>query len=98
MTTTEIDRGPSLLAAILAEPEADNLRLIYADWLDDHEQESRAEFIRVQIELANPAWATHDGQSPQECNTCLEVNRRMRRCEKILSVYQPGAKHTNRYN
>jgi uncharacterized protein (TIGR02996 family) len=40
------------LEAILADPEDDALRLIYADWLDEHGDPERAEFIRVQIELA----------------------------------------------
>src|SRR5262245_12883262 len=41
-----------LLAAILAEPDDDVPRLVYADWLDEHGDEARAEFIRVQVELA----------------------------------------------
>jgi uncharacterized protein (TIGR02996 family) len=51
MTTAAID-GAGLLQAILAEPGDDSLRLIYADWLDDEGQHERAEFIRVQVELA----------------------------------------------
>jgi uncharacterized protein (TIGR02996 family) len=42
----------ALLAAIRAAPEDDAPRLIYADWLDEHGQPERAEFIRVQCELA----------------------------------------------
>jgi uncharacterized protein (TIGR02996 family) len=41
-----------LLQAILAEPEDDSVRLVYADWLDEHGDQDRAEFIRVQCELA----------------------------------------------
>lgn len=47
--------GEALLQAILAEPEEDAPRLIYADWLEEHGgpvEQDRAEFIRVQIELA----------------------------------------------
>src|SRR5262245_16313050 len=40
------------LQAILAAPEEDAPRLIYADWLEDHGDPDRAAFIRVQIELA----------------------------------------------
>ena len=40
------------LGAILAEPGEDLHRQVYADWLDDHGQESRAEFIRAQCALA----------------------------------------------
>ena len=41
-----------LLAQILAEPERDDLRLIFADWLEENDQAERAEFIRVQLEIA----------------------------------------------
>jgi uncharacterized protein (TIGR02996 family) len=39
------------LRAILAEPDEDAPRLVYADWLDEH-GDPRGEFIRVQIESA----------------------------------------------
>jgi uncharacterized protein (TIGR02996 family) len=42
----------ALLAAIAAQPEEDTPRLAYADWLDEHGDHIRAEFIRVQIEIA----------------------------------------------
>lgn len=42
----------ALLAAIRAAPDDDAPRLIYADWLEEHGQPERAEFIRVQCELA----------------------------------------------
>lgn len=42
----------ALLAAILAQPDDDTVRLAYADWLDEHGQDARAEFIRVQVELS----------------------------------------------
>jgi uncharacterized protein (TIGR02996 family) len=41
------------LQAIIANPDDDTPRLIYADWLDDHGDSARAEFIRMQIELAH---------------------------------------------
>ncbi|MBN9121099.1 MAG: TIGR02996 domain-containing protein [Planctomycetes bacterium] len=43
------------LRALLAEPDDDTLRLAMADWLDENEQPERAEFVRVQIELARGA-------------------------------------------
>ncbi len=50
--------GDALLRAILANPDDDTPRLVYADWLDENDQPARAEFIRVQIELArNPSLA-----------------------------------------
>lgn len=42
----------SPLPAVLANPHDVAPRLIYADWLEEHGQQERAEFIRVQIELA----------------------------------------------
>jgi uncharacterized protein (TIGR02996 family) len=49
------DTGEAILQAVLAEPEDDTPRLVYADWLDENggpEGQARAEFIRAQIELA----------------------------------------------
>jgi uncharacterized protein (TIGR02996 family) len=40
------------LSDIRANHDDDGVRLIYADWLDEHGQPQRAEFIRVQVELA----------------------------------------------
>ncbi len=48
-----------LLQDILDRPEDDVPRLVYADWLDEHGDEARAEFIRVQCELGRlkgPDW------------------------------------------
>jgi len=42
----------AFLRAILADPDDDAPRLIYADWLDEHGDADRAEFIRVQVELS----------------------------------------------
>jgi uncharacterized protein (TIGR02996 family) len=38
---------PGLIQAILDAPDDDGPRLIYADWLDDHGEALRAEFIRL---------------------------------------------------
>ncbi len=48
----------ALLAAIVADPDDDTARLVYADFLQEHGDESqvaRAQFIRAQVELARPA-------------------------------------------
>lgn len=44
--------GDALFRAICEEPWEDTPRLIYADWLEEHDDALRAEFIRVQVELA----------------------------------------------
>jgi uncharacterized protein (TIGR02996 family) len=42
----------TLLEAIRTDPGDDGVRLAYSDWLEEHGFPERAEFIRVQIELA----------------------------------------------
>ena len=42
-----------LLAAIIADPANDDLRMVYADLLDDRGEGERAEFIRLQIKLVD---------------------------------------------
>lgn len=42
----------AFLARICADPDDDGPRLVFADWLDEHDQADRAEFIRVQCALA----------------------------------------------
>jgi uncharacterized protein (TIGR02996 family) len=50
-------RARGFLEAIIAEPDDDTPRLICADWLEEHGDVARAEFIRVQIERARlPEW------------------------------------------
>ncbi len=60
----------ALLKAILANPDDDAPRLIYADWLDENGQEERAELIRVQIALA-----VADGCPVDDSDYCKKFNR-----------------------
>lgn len=50
MTSADCERA-GLLAAVLDDPGDDAPRLIMADWLEDHGEPERAEFIRVQCEV-----------------------------------------------
>lgn len=60
--TTEYD----LLSAVCRDPADDVLRLAYADWLEEEGGDPvRAEFIRVQLELAAPRW-------PECSERCVE--------------------------
>jgi uncharacterized protein (TIGR02996 family) len=70
MGAVATDTGEGLLAAIRAEPDDDALRLIYADYLLDHGDPERAEFISVQIELARMDEAG-EGQWPEDGHTCI---------------------------
>lgn len=59
MTTAD-----ALIRAVLAAPEDDTPRLVFADWLDDHDQPERAEFIRLQVKVVRlPKWVG-------ECKVC----------------------------
>jgi uncharacterized protein (TIGR02996 family) len=42
----------AFLQEIILHPDDDTPRLVYADWLDEHGDPDRAEFIRIQCELA----------------------------------------------
>jgi uncharacterized protein (TIGR02996 family) len=44
----------ALLAAVLDDPDNNDLRLVLADWLEEHDEADRAELIRVQMELSRP--------------------------------------------
>jgi uncharacterized protein (TIGR02996 family) len=67
----------ALLAAILAHPDEDTPRLAYADWLSEHAEDepdrARAEFIRLQIELAR---GISDARRRKAVETrCAELER-----------------------
>jgi uncharacterized protein (TIGR02996 family) len=55
----------AFLQAIVAEPDDDVHRLAYADWLDDHGEPDRAEFIRLQCRMAP---LSEDDEVYWECN------------------------------
>jgi uncharacterized protein (TIGR02996 family) len=42
----------AFIRAILEDPADDAPRLVYADWLDEHGQSERAEFVRIQCDQA----------------------------------------------
>lgn len=57
----------ALLDDIIARPDDDTPRLVYADWLSENGQEERAEFIRVQVASGEPAAIAGDvWMSPTE--------------------------------
>ncbi len=61
---------PSLLAAVIAEPDDDFPRLVLADWLEEAGQADRAEFIRVQCRIAEMDETGEGEIDPQEGHTC----------------------------
>jgi uncharacterized protein (TIGR02996 family) len=53
--------NPAFIESIRQNPDDDTVRLAYADWLEEHEQGERAEFIRSQIEDWSIARLAKDG-------------------------------------
>jgi uncharacterized protein (TIGR02996 family) len=74
----------AFLQAITSAPADDVSRLVYADWLDDHDDPRRAEFIRLQCRLA----------TMDECDP--ELPDLLDREWELLAVYrkrwEPGEK------
>lgn len=57
---------PGFLADIIDHPDDDVPRLIYADWLEEQGEEVRAEFIRVQCELAKTPLTISVAERPDQ--------------------------------
>lgn len=47
-------KDKEFVASIVADPDDDTIRLVYADWLEEQGRQDRADFIRAQIELSTP--------------------------------------------
>ncbi len=84
---------PAILARILEEPDNDTHRLIAADWLDENGEGERAEFVRVQVELANGQQKCNCVErlpSTVGCSECKRFARLRRRERKLLpAAYFP---------
>jgi uncharacterized protein (TIGR02996 family) len=82
MDSTEL----ALLAGVCAEPADDTARLVLADRLDETGDGERAEFIRLQIELANTPSKGH-GKGPYHIS-----GLRARESKLLRGTHGPGAK------
>jgi uncharacterized protein (TIGR02996 family) len=76
-----MSESDSLFQAILANPDDDAPRLVYADWLDEHGRPERAEFIRVQCAMA---------RLPAQTARWLPLNDRAQRLEREWRVKWTG--------
>src|SRR4029077_6996366 len=59
-----MDDAPASLRLILADPDADGPRLVYADWLDEHGGARRAGVIRRQCAFRAPPDDAHSPPPP----------------------------------
>jgi uncharacterized protein (TIGR02996 family) len=90
VTEAPTTTGAALRAAILASPEDDAPRLVYADWLDENGEPERAEFVRVQCELTAMSWVPHHnptiagpgGKQPTDPERYGYLRQRERELEK----------------
>lgn len=65
MATTDQAVYEQAMQDIIENPADDSVRMIYADWLEEHGQAERGEFIRVQCDLAK--WKGKDEDHCPEC-------------------------------
>jgi uncharacterized protein (TIGR02996 family) len=77
--------NPELLAAIIAHPDEDTPRLMYADWLQENGDPERAEFIRLHIE-----WDRRPPNAPPD-------EGRKRRLIAALEAFEPVEQWTARH-
>ncbi len=66
----------ALVAAILNAPDDNTPRLVYADYLQENEQEARAEFIRASIE--HDKWFDPHEQAPRAVEERKTLNQLLR--------------------
>jgi uncharacterized protein (TIGR02996 family) len=75
------DMRKAFLADIIENIDDDTPRLVFADWLEDHGDEARAEFIRLQCRLAAEqvgwvrpwrSWDRNDSLTPRELELIAE--------------------------
>ncbi len=74
-----------MLAAVLASPDDDTPRLLYADWLDDHDEAPHAEFIRTQCALAKM-----EKKAPSSFKNSEEAHNLRRRERDLLRKHGNG--------
>jgi uncharacterized protein (TIGR02996 family) len=60
------EEGRAFLREVCDHPDDDAPRLVFADWLDDHGDHARAEFIRLQCTLAADEWKLQAAERARE--------------------------------
>ncbi len=85
MNATQAAERAGLIDDVLAHPGDDAPRLVFADWCEDNGEPERAEFVRLQLEMAARA---ADGRRARECSwggtCCCRSHKLERREAQIL--------------
>jgi uncharacterized protein (TIGR02996 family) len=80
------------LADVLAHPDLDWPRLVYADWLEEHGEGARAEFIRVQCEAHQlqhgPGKHADHPEAEKNCVLCARLTALRRRERELLESHR----------
>ncbi len=73
-----------LLASVIADPADDTVRLALADWLDEHSSPERAEFIRVQCEIAVMVRSDPNGYNDSRSKFAHRLHHELQPRESVL--------------
>lgn len=63
----------AFMQTIIEHPQDNHARLVFADWLEEHDDPERAEFIRLQVELAKRPLSSElprPGELMHRCSGC----------------------------
>jgi len=83
----------ALLCSILTSSQDDTPRLVYADWLEENGEPERAEFIRVQVGLANLSKKDISGSPVNPTHRIIDSRKsELRRRERELRTDENKAK------
>lgn len=76
----------AFVARIVVDPRDDVPRLVFADWLDEHDAPKMAEFIRLQVEIAgHPPLRHYHWGGREKCRRCqFGLDKLGRREEKLF--------------
>lgn len=80
----------ALLAGIVARPDDDTARLVYADWLQEHGDEEQAAFIRKSFWLASKSGLFASGKLEELNHNSEEQGKRWLRAVGIAGAEHPS--------
>ncbi len=82
----ERPNGRRILQQITVDVDDDALRLVFSDWLEEHGEFDRAEFIRVQVQRASlPSW------------DAAQVGLKIREQELLRNTVKLGSKRCRKF-
>jgi len=75
----------AFLAALKANPADDIVRLVYADWLDEHDEHAKAEYLRAVVDLT-----THAGGTPRYTDAAVRLFTAVAHTEAVWRIAGGG--------